>query len=303
MGRDSAAAGLAMASTGYVLYGLLGPVGKLLLPDFPPMALNAWRAVLGLLVMSVIVGPAAIREGLRLLRDWRLMVLVVIGGGINFTFYFLALERIDATYVALGFYTAPLWTAGVAWFWIKERTGWLFLPTVAVMLAGGYLALGGVSGGVDRLGLALAVFTGLLWAVYAVGLRVHAPGLRLGPLMWASFAAWTIYFIPVMLVVEGVPTLPTGTAPWAWMALYVAGPTVGATLLFNASLQRAPAAAVNLLVGLEVAFTVPFAWLLVGERFTLLQLAGVAVVILAVTAYLWHQGYGARAAKRAAKAQ
>lgn len=279
-----------MAAVGYATWGLLAPVGKILLEDMAPMTLNAWRSALGLLLVAALVGPAAIREGTRYLRDWRLTGLILVGGGVNFTFYNIALERIDATFVAMGFYTAPLWTAAVAYFWIGERVGRLFLPAVAVMFAGGYFALGGIGGpeggAIDALGLVLAVGTGLFWAVYAVGLRVHAPHLRLRPLLWASFLVWTLYFIVVAVAVDG-PRPPNLDAPaWGWLLLYVVGPTVGTMFLFNAALQRAPAGDVNVLVGLEVAFTVLFAFLLLGDRFTWLQMVGVATVLLAVTVYL-----------------
>ena len=96
-----------------------------------------------------------------------------------------------------------------------------------------------------------------------------------------------------MNVAEIIPLADTwgmhGDVGWGWMALLVAVPTILAFLLFTAALQRAPAARVNVLVGLEIAATLVFANLLLGERLDAPRLLGVAIVLAAVSAYLMWQ--------------
>lgn len=280
-----------MAFAAYFAWGLLAPVGKILLEDLQPMSLNAVRMVLATAMLIPLVPRHLVREGIAYLRRPHIVILALIGGGIDFTIYLYALDLVDATFAALGFYTAPLWTAVLARLWLGERVGWSFGPAVATLLIGGWLALFGLDAapveGFHAWGMVLAVLSGAGWAVYSAGLRRWAPELRLRPLLVASFIVGTVYFVVLGWILEGPPPLRAlGAAQWGWLLLYAAVPTTLSMFLFNAALQRAPAGYVNLLVGLELAGTVFFSWWLLGDTFSLAQLVGLALALLAVTAYL-----------------
>ncbi len=293
---NKATTGLLLATAAYASWGLLSPVGKILLADFPPMTLNAVRLSLATLVLAPLLPARAWREGIVLLRRPAVALLLVFGVGVQFTLFLYAVTLIDATYATLGFFTAPLWTALVARARLGEPVGWAFIPTLAALAAGAWLALFGLSGPAGDFhwgGMALAVGAGIGWAIYAVGLKEVAPDARLRPLMAASFLGNTAYFVAGALLVDGLPGAALWTAvpaiSWAWMAVYVAVPTTLSLFLFAAALQRAPASSVNLLVGMELAATAVFAWLLLGDSFDAWQIAGLVVVMGAVTAYLWNR--------------
>jgi drug/metabolite transporter (DMT)-like permease len=200
----------------------------------------------------------------------------------------------EATPATLGFYTAPLWTAALAHFILRERVGLWFLPASAGLLIGGYLTLFGwrtPPTDYSVLGLALAIGSGLVWAIYSVALRKSAPGLPLKPFMGACFILGAVWFAVLALVLEGPPAvLHQTTGSWLRMAVYVAIPTLASFILFNAAMQRAPASTVNLLVGAELGFTAIFAYLLNHDPFTAAQVGGLALVLVSVTFYLWIQG-------------
>jgi drug/metabolite transporter, DME family len=283
--------GLLLGFLAYASWGLLSPVGGELLHQhgFRPLELNAVRFTLATVPLLLLLGPAASREGLRLLGRPGILLANVLANA-SLTLFLYALVRVEPTHATLAFYTAPLFTAALAVPLLRERVGWAFLPAAAGLLIGGYLALYGLASpqGVDALGITLAVLSAVVWALASVALRKATPGVPLKPLIGASFVAGTLWYVPLALAFEGVPDLAGKTAEaWSWMALYVAIPTVASFALFTASLQRAPAGAVNLLVGAELAFTALFAALLFGARFAPIQLAGLAIVLASVTAYLW----------------
>jgi DME family drug/metabolite transporter len=287
--------GILLGFLAYASWGLLSPVGKHLLAHFEPMGLNATRFALATLVLLPFLGLAGIRASLRLLR--RPVVLWVnLLANVSLSLFLYSLTRLPPTYATLGFYTAPLWTALLARLLLKERVGRWFLLAAAGLVAGGYLALFGLAAppaGFDVWGMLLAVASGLVWAYYAVVLRKAAPDIPLQPLMGASFLIATLYFGILALVLEGPPALlhqDAGT--WAWMALYVAIPTLASFILFSAALQRAGASSVNLLVGAELGFTALFASLLFGDAFSVVQVGGLLVVLASVTAYLWSHRQG-----------
>jgi len=286
--------GLLLAVAAYSVWGLLSPLLKLLLKDFTPLWLNALRAVLSVLVIVPLLGLRRTRAGLALLRRGDVLLIGLAGGGVTFLLFQLALVHQPATYTTLGFYTSPLWTALLARFALGERMGRGFLPAVVALGVGAWLALFGLgggagAGGADALGMALAVGSGATWAVYAVLLRRVGP-VPARPLVLATFLVAAVFFLALALVFEPLPDLAAVPASaWARMGLLVAGPSVASVLLFSIALQRAPAGLVNVLVGFELAGTVLFAWLLLGETYDAARLLGIALVLVAVSAYVWNE--------------
>ena len=283
--------GILLAFLAYASWGLLSPVGAELLHDhaFGPLELNAVRFVLATIPLLLVLGPAASMAGLRILGRREILVPNILANA-SLTLFLYSLEHVEPTFATLAFYTAPLFTAALAWALLRERMGWAFLPAAAGLMAGGYLALFGLAApsGASAWGLGLSVASAVVWAAFSVALRKAAPSVPLKPLVASAFIAGTLWYVPLALAFEGIPDLAAKTAAsWAWMALYVAIPTLASFLLFNASLRLAPAGAVNLLVGAELAFTALFAALLFGARFDAVQLAGLGLVLASVTAYLW----------------
>ncbi len=285
--------GLVLGFLAFASWGLLSPVGKHLLADFEPLGLNGVRFLLATIAIMPWLGRSGMREALRLLARREVLWFNLLAN-LSLTLFLYSLVHLEPTFSTLGFYSAPLWTAALAGWLLKERVGAWFWPAVIGLLAGGYLILFGWAApgpGFAAFGFALAVGSGIVWALYTVSLRRHAPAIPLKPLMGASLLFGTLYYYTLALIVEGPPALLRADGElWAWMALYVAIPTLASFILFNAALQRAPASSVNILVAAELGFTAIFAALLFGDRFTGAQLAGLALALGSVSAYLYVQG-------------
>lgn len=285
--------GLLLAFIAFASWGLLSPVGKHFLETgaYGPLGLNLVRFALATLLLLLVVGPRAVKEGLRLLlrRD---ILLTQALANLSLTLFLYSMDLLDEpTFATLGFFAAPLLTAVLAQLRLGEPMGPWFAPAALLFVVGGYLALFGLAPpppGFGALGMGLAVASALVWALFAVELRRAAPAIPLKPLLVASFVAGTVWYAVPTFLFEGIPDLVHQTASsWAWMALYVAVPTLASFVLFSASLRLAPAGAVNILVGAELAFTALFSALLFGEPFTAAKLAGLAVVLASVSGYLW----------------
>jgi drug/metabolite transporter (DMT)-like permease len=290
--------GLLLAFVAFASWGLLSPVGKHFLETgaYGPLGLNFVRFALATAIVILVAGPRAVAAGFRLLAR-RDILLTQALANLSLTLFLYSMDLLaEPTFATLGFFAAPLLTAALAQMRLGEPMGPWFAPAALLFVLGGYLALFGFApppAGFGALGMGLAVASALVWALFAVELRRAAPTIPLRPLMVASFVAGTVWYGVLTLAVEGIPDLAAQTASsWRWMALYVAVPTLASFVLFSASLQMAPAGAVNILVGAELAFTALFSALLFGERFTAAQLAGLALVLASVSGYLWLRSRG-----------
>lgn len=284
--------GLAFAFLAFASWGLLSPVSKRLLDDFEPLGANAVRFAAATLLLVPFLGHAGLRDSVRLLRRPEVLWFNLLAN-VSLTLFLFSLVRLEPTFSTLGFYSAPLWTALLASAVLKERMGPWFAPAAVGLLAGGYLTLFGPHApgpGFEAVGMALALGSAVVWAWYAVELRRHAPAIPLKSLMGAGFLFGTVWYYGLAVALEGWPNVThQSLATWGWVAVHVAFPTLASFILFNAAMQRAPAGQVNILIAMELAFTVVFAWLLFGEDFTGWQLAGLGLALASVSGYLWSQ--------------
>jgi drug/metabolite transporter (DMT)-like permease len=277
--------GLILAAAAYAGWGLLSPGNKILLDYMSPFWLQTLRAFGALFVVMIIAGPV-VKEFPSLLANKSLVLLSMAGNLISFGLFVSSLQYLDATYSTLGFFTSPLWTALLARKTLGEQMGKWFLPAAAGLIGGAWLTIGG-GGQFSAFGMLLAIGSGASWAVYSVQLRVHAPNVGLTQLMFVSTAVSALGFGILALLFEAPPVLTELPArAWIWTAIQIAIPTLASLYLFNAALQRAPAGQVNMLVGMELAATVFFAWLLLGDTFSLTQMGGLVLVMVSVCGYL-----------------
>lgn len=284
-------AGMGLAFAAFFGWGLLSPIGKILLVDFEPMGLNAVRMTVATIILFPLVGKKNILEGIDVLRRPPVFATVLIGGGIGFTAFVLAVDKIDATYATFGFFTAPLWTAILANWKLNESVGRTFFPAFLILAAGGWFAMGGsnvLPVGIDKVGMGWAIASGVLWAIYSVRLRQHTMGIGMRPLMVATFLVSTVYFIVLAVLTEGYPTIVGHSAPtWGWMVLYAVVPTIGALWLFNMATKRAPVSILNIFISVELASAALLSYLLLGDEFTQMQIVGLGISLFAVSWYLW----------------
>jgi len=275
-------AGLAFGSSGAV-------VKPVLASGWSPAAAVTVRALIGAVVLAP-VAAVALRGRWHTLRTARrrIVLMGVIGVAGTQLAYFAAIERIPVSTAVLLEYLSPV--ALVAWAWARTRT----VPHT-VVLAGAGVAVGGLAlvigpgalAGTDPVGLALALLAMVGCAVYYLvaadsddGLppvALAASGLLLGGLLLAALGA--VGVLP--LRTSAAPVQVAGTEVPVVVPLLTVG--VVATALAYATSIAATALLGSRLASffglLEVVAAAGYAWLLLGERLTLLQgLGGVLVL-------------------------
>ena len=273
----SAAGFGAMAIFGKLAYEQGIAVGDLLLVRFA-------LAAAALLVLAAATGAL---RGLSRRAVLVSLAMGAVGYATQSGLFFSALERMDASLLALILYTYPVLVCAAAVALGRERASARRVAALLVASAGATLVLAGAaSGSFDALGAAMGFGAALAYTAYIlVGDRVLAgvPLLALAALVCTG-AAGTF---AVAAVASGGPDVSFTAEGWGWIGAITLVSTVGAILTFFAGLARVGPSTAAILSVFEPVVTVGLAAAAFGESLAVLQLAGGALVLTAVVVMQW----------------
>lgn len=252
------------------------------LADVGPFASAFWRCLLALPVLFVWMRledrDGTARAGI---------TVPVILAGLFFAgdLFFWHLSILNTTIANSTFLatTAPLWVILVAWAWFGERISAATLAGLGLCLAGG-AALVGNSIEIDRsrlvgdlYGAATGVFFGLYFHAVRLGRRTHGAG-RL-TFLSTAITALCLFVIAAALEPRLLPQSLNG-----WLAVIALGMVTHAAGqgLVSVALGTLPAVFSSLVIFLEAVVAALFAWAVLGEALTLMQLAGGLSIMIGI---------------------
>ena len=197
--------------------------------------------------------------------------------------YFAALDRIDASLLSLLVYTFPAIVAVMAVALGRERFAWPRAVAVGVAFGGLALVVGSAgTGALDPVGVALALATAVMYAMYIlVGEPVagRVPARLLAALVCTG-ASVTLSAGSALLGDFHPERL--SAAGWGWIGALAVVSTVLAVSLLFAGLRRVGPTTSSVLCNVEPVVTVVLAWVVFGEVLGGAQLVGAALVLGAV---------------------
>ncbi|MFF8278995.1 DMT family transporter [Streptomyces lateritius] len=293
-----------------IAWGTAGAAASLMfrISDMGPLALSFWRCAGGLVLL---LGALALRPRrvVVTLEPRRRRLLRILGTGSGLTLfqsaYFAAVQATGlavATVVTLG--AGPVLIALGARLTMGERLGRGGSAAVIGALAGlAVLVLGGESGEVRPLGVALAVVSAAGYA--AITLLTRWLGRdggasdALSTTTWA-FAIGSVGLLP-MAAVEGI--LPHTAEPVQVVGLlvYVAAvPTALAYALYFVGAAVVRAATVSVIMLLEPVSAAVIAVTLLGEQLTGATVTGTLLLLAAVSGLATAEARGAAERRREA---
>jgi drug/metabolite transporter (DMT)-like permease len=272
----SGAAFGAMGIFGKLAYGEGATVGTLLSVRFGVAAVLLWALLLAR-------GGIRRASGIRRRHLAAALALGAVGYALQAGCYFAALTRIDASLLALVLYTFPALVAGASVALGRERMNARRLVALGLALGGLALVVAGAgAGALDPVGTALGlgaavVYSGYILAGEAVAARV--PGPVLTALVCSGAAA---SLTAGSAVVGDLRPGDVTAAGWGWLAGLALVSTVIAIGLFFAGLSRVGPTNAAILATVEPLVTAILAFAAFGETLGAVQIAGGALIIIAV---------------------
>jgi len=271
-----------------LIWGINMVVVKALLVEIPPLAFTALRFV-GAAVLETLILFATGQNLSMPWRDLRRMIAMSLFGVVAYQVLFVfGITRTTAGNSSVLLATVPIFVllynglmrrqrlAGIAWLGaIMTCAGVLFLTLGrGQALAAQWATLTG-----DLLILLAAIG----WAAYTLSsqplLRVYSP-LKLTTLsMLVTAPALVLLAIPELLTLPWSEVTP---GAWAGLAYSAVFSIALAYLLWNVSVQRLGGTRTAIYSNLTPIISLVAAWLALGERLGLLQLAGVLIVLVGV---------------------
>jgi drug/metabolite transporter (DMT)-like permease len=262
-----------------------------------PLVLTFWRDLLASAILGIILLIFAKKNLVLDRNNWIFILAYGIFLGFFNSIFSVSVSLNGAAVATVLAYSSGAFTAVMAWHFFKERLDWVKITAVVLSLTGCVLVAGAYNISnwrLNPLGVATGLLTGLGFAIFSLlGRAASKRGINPWATVLFTFGIATI----VILMLNIFPISLTehlgsrhifmlGNSWVGWLLLFglAIGPTVGGFGLYTVSLGYLPASVANIINTLEPAFTVLWAYLLLSERFSPLQLSGSLLIMFGVIA-------------------
>lgn len=266
--------------------------------DMPPLVLAFWRnvfVVATLLPVMLVASPRLLRVDRAHLPFLALFGLMLAGfNGL----WAISVANNGAAVATVMVYCSVAYTAVLGWKFLGESMGWFKIAAIALCMGGCALISGALQAAtwqVNLLGVVAGLLTGLCYTAYSLMGRVTSErGISPWTTLLYIFAFAGSFLFLINMTGGSIPGSAVRAADLFWLGDSVRGwtvmillgaiPTVGGYGFYNVSLTLLDASIANIIVSLEPAFTAVFAFLVLGEILTPVQVLGSALLLSGVAA-------------------
>jgi len=266
------------------------------------IAMLVWRFTFAALVswLWLLVQPRARAALLDL--DRRTIARLLFNGAfflVNASVYYAAIEKIDISLVALLMSAYPALVAVISLRLGYRFEGRLAWGSLAIVILGTILTIGGVNANTNEAGVALALLAPVFYSVYIVftawtagerpgqtaDMRSKGQGAEVAPPVAGAVMMTGTWLATLVLgLAAREPLLPTEIPAAAWPGLVGIGVFAAAIAIqaFYASAARIGAAQASLMATVEPIVVIFLGITFLNEAFAPIQAVGAAVVLTGV---------------------
>ncbi len=272
----------------------------------PSLVLAFWRdcfVVFGLIIAFTLFSRTRFRLGG---SHWKFFILYGLTLALFNSMWTFSVQFNGAAVATVLAYSSPAITAILSHLFYKEEIKQVKLISIVLSLSGTALVSGAVDPSVwkiNPLGILFGLLTGLLYACYSlVGKTAANKSIDPWSTMLYSFGNAVIFLCLFNLGVNVLGGqslfsnflwLGNSFNGWAILFFLGIGPTIGGFGLYLVTLNYLPATVTNLIAALEPALTAIWAYFLLHEQLTLIQLVGSVLVVASVILLRLGEGRGA----------
>lgn len=267
-------------------WGLSGGIGGILLAaGWTPFVVSFYRGAIGLLFVLIWLALRPQGNGFKNHRLWFWSALAGLGVAGNFSFYFVSIAHGSVAVAATLMYCAPVFVYLLSFAFGLESPTPLKWAAIAAVLLGIVLLTRVYDIGADSvtpLGIITGLLAGLSYAVFIFGFKYAAP--------YGSPQAILVIVFTVLVSIliwpgEFDQTLAVLSSP-AW-PLFSALGILGAGLsfvLYIVGINHTTPAVASIVATVEPVTAALFGVLVLSERLIGLQLLGMGLILVTVTA-------------------
>lgn len=207
------------------------------------------------------------------------LALGAIGYATQAGLFFAALQRLDASLLALVLYTFPAWVMLGSFALGREQPTRRRVLALALSSTGLVVLLAGASAGaVDAAGVAMGLGAALTYTVYI--LVADRAGLEISSIALTTLVCFgAMCTLGLVGVASGSLDLALSADAWLWLALIAVVSTALPIVAFFAGLARVGPSTAAILSTFEPVVTVALAYLAFSEVLSGVQLIGAALVL------------------------
>lgn len=286
----------AQLALGMAVFGSATPVSKIVTSVMPVFVASAIRMAIGALALApfALVRWSDVR---RLSRyDWVLIGLISLFGMFGFSVLMLyGMKLVSGVVGAIVMSTTPAVTAAGSIVFLGEKATWRKLSAIALAIAGVLIIQAGQNGAESAgqsgdLILGAGLVFGAVCCESAYTLLGKTLSERVDPTLIAFLAAALAIplFLPFALWQwRDFNVASAGGAAWSAVVWYGAGTLALGTWLWYSGLERAEGTIAAAFMGIMPVSALILSYLLLGESFRWIHMAGFATVFAGVLLMSW----------------
>lgn len=198
--------------------------------------------------------------------------------------FVFSLDHTEVTSTLVITNTAPLFTAVLAFIFLKEKLDVATVVTIIVAVGGIWLVFGYSPSAAELEGDSLALVTAISLSVYLIMLR------KTNAEYGTVFLIYSGIFVSIIALFAGAQPLSLTVSQNIYILLLGGIVLPGSFLLINVGPRYLPAAEASLILLLEVLFGPLLVWMIIGQAPTESVAIGAGIVVLALAGHtLWSQ--------------
>jgi drug/metabolite transporter (DMT)-like permease len=271
-------------------WGVSGGIGGILTDqNWDPIVVSFYRGAIGLLFVLAWLAVRPRGSGLANPRLWVWSTMAGVGVAGNFAFYFISIAEGSVAVAATLMYCAPVFVYLVSFALKLERPTLIKWAAIAMVMMGIVLLTGVYKVGAGEVTLIAAgagLLSGLSYAIFIFGFKYAAPH---GSPQAILVIAFTVLAILLFLLGDAEQTAAVLQTP-SWPLFVVLG-VLGAGLSFIfyiVGLNHTAPAVASIVAMVEPVTASLFGVVLLNETLGALQVFGMVLILLTVTALSVH---------------